>query len=95
MNRPRTVPAVISAPTHSGQADCDVMTESAIHTISLVEGSFAAIVQSNPGTGKACISILDRDEIEEHIRLLRNAIEDAERINRGLPTIHAPDRGDR
>jgi hypothetical protein len=93
MARPRTLPPVMAAPSHSHPegVPCFVGTETAIHTISLPEGSFAAMVvaQEGPTGGVAILSILDRDEVEEHIRLLRNAIDDAERIDQGLPPIHA------
>ena len=90
MPRARSVPEFIEAPTHSGGVQpARVMTESAIHTITLPEGSFACIVQSL-GHGKlAAISILDRDEVEAHIQLLRNAMDDAERLDRGQAPVHA------
>ena len=90
MPRERSVPAFIEAPTHSGGVQpCRVMTESAIHTVTLAEGSFACIVQSLTGGQLAAISILDRDEVEAHIQLLRNAMDDAERLDRGEAPIHA------
>lgn len=90
MPRARTVPAFIEAPTHSGGVQpCRVMTEAAIHTVTLPEGSFACIVHSLANGQLATISILDRDEVEAHIRLLRNAMEDAERLDRGQAPIHA------
>ena len=90
MSRPRTVPATMQAPAQNGVLEnCVVMTESAIHTIDLPEGHFAAIVHSRPTSDVAAIAILDRDEVEAHILLLRNAIEDAERLDAGLMTIHA------
>ncbi len=86
----RTLPLNIDAPTHSGETKPSVvMTETAIHTVELPEGHFAAIVQSNPLTKIAAISILDRAEVEAHIVFLRNAIEDAERLDAGLPARHA------
>jgi len=81
------------APTHSNPQGepCFVATETAIHTVELDEGHFAAIVQAQQGKtgGVAILAILDRGEVEDHIRLLRNAMEDAERLDAGLPTIHA------
>jgi hypothetical protein len=85
----RTVPAIIRAPSHSGERDCDVMTECAIHTIALPEGHFACIIGSSPITGKASIQILDAEEVEVHIQFLRNAIEDAQRLDRGMAVRHA------
>lgn len=86
----RTVPPVIEAPTHGGAIKpCIVMTECAIHTITLAEGSFAAIVHSLPDREAAVIALLDRAEVEAHITLLRNAIEDAELLDAGKGPIHA------
>lgn len=90
MSRPRTLPPVMAAPAHGGaEKQCVVMNETAIHTIELPEGHFAAIVLSRPISGIGVIAILDRDEVEAHIQLLRNAMEDAERLDAGKPTIHA------
>lgn len=90
MSRPRTVSATMLAPAHNGVIKtCVVMTECAIHTIDLPEGHFAAIVESRPNNDIAAITILDRDEVEAHITLLRNAMEDAERLDAGLATLHA------
>lgn len=97
MSRPRTVPALMFAPTHSRPEGTRVrtVTESAIHTVGLPEGHFAAIVMSRPEpVGSAfpnltVIAFLDRGDVEEHIRLLKNAMEDAERLDAGLPMIHA------
>lgn len=93
MARTRTVPSVMMAPSHSHPegVPCFVANESAIHTVALPEGHFAAIVTAleGPTGGTAIIAFLDRDEVEEHIRLLRNAMEDAELLDAGLPPIHA------
>jgi hypothetical protein len=80
------------APTHSvpGGLPCKVMTETAIHTVTLPEGSFAAIVSSTKESEYGMITILDRDEVENHIRLLRNAMEDAELLDAGKPVKNAP-----
>ncbi len=88
MNRERTTPPVLVAPTHSkpeGEV-CFVATEAAIHTVTLPEGSFAALVvtQVFGSTRLSMLSILDEDEVTEHIRLLRNAITDAKRLDAGL-----------
>ena len=86
----RTVPAQMDAPAHGGVIKrCVTMTEVAIHTVQLPEGHFAALVLSRPNSDIAAIAFLDRDEVEAQITLLRNAIEDAERLDRGLPTKHA------
>lgn len=89
MSRARSVPPVMEAPAHGDiMRRCVVMTECAIHTITLPEGSFAAIVASTP-SGIASIQILDRDDVEAHILLLRNAMEDAERLDAGKVPVHA------
>jgi hypothetical protein len=89
MSRARTVPATMPAPAHGGvEKQCVVMIEAAIHTIELAEGHFAAIVLSRPSSDIAAIAILDRDEVEAHIQLLRNAMEDAELLDAGKAPIH-------
>lgn len=65
------------------------MTECAIHTVELPEGHFAAIVLSHPERVRGTIAFLDRDEVEAHITLLRNAMEDAELLDAGKQPIHA------
>lgn len=91
MSRERTLPSIMDAPSHNGIIRrCVVMTECAISTITLPEGSFVSIVESVPDPDHpAAISILDRDEVEAHITFLRNAMEDADRIDAGLSPIHA------
>lgn len=91
MGRARTVEPVIAAPTHNDVVKrCIVMTECAISTVVLPEGHFTAIVHSLPGPdGPAVIAILDHDEVEAHIALLRNSVEDAQRLDRGQRAVHA------
>ena len=90
MGKKREVPGVIPTPTHGGRVlPCLTFTECAIHTIILEEGAFAAIALSNPHDPHGAVAILDADEVDAHIVLLRNAIEDAERHNDGKPMIHA------
>ncbi len=90
MSRARSLPSVMTAPTHNGaEKRCVVMTEAAIHTVTLPEGSFAALVLSLPTNEIGAIVVMDREEIEAHILLLRNAIEDAERIDAGKFPMHA------
>jgi hypothetical protein len=92
MSRARTLEATMKdVPCHGGVLkDCVVMTETAIHTIELPEGHFAAIVFSRGAASPiGAISILDEDEVEAHILLLRNAMEDAKRLDAGQETIHA------
>ena len=80
----------MTAPAHNGEMRrCITMTETAIHTITLAEGSFACIVLSLPGSDKpAAIAVLDRDEVEAHITILRNAMDDAERMDAGKAPIN-------
>ena len=90
MSRIRHVPPVMRAPVHSGETkNCTVMTDVAVHTITLEQGSFAALVLSNGDGGTSVISILDEDDVEAHIALLRNAIEDAKLLDSGHATKHA------
>lgn len=84
MPRRRTVPPVLTAPSHNGvEKRCTVMTETAVHTVALPEGHFASIVLSRPTSDEGAIAILDRDETEAAIQLLQNAIDDADRLDRG------------
>lgn len=90
MPRRRTVPPILTAPSHNGfEKQCTVMTETAIHTVALPEGHFASIVLTRPDSDEGAIAILDRDETEAHIQLLQNAIDDANRLDRGEATRHA------
>lgn len=89
--RPRKTDRHMDAPTHTGMKRCVVVSEVAVHTITLEDGgSFAALVHSNPGRGgEAYIAIMDRSDINETTTMLRNAIDDADLIDAGLPPIHA------
>lgn len=91
MSRPRNLPPAMMAPSHSHPegVPCFVGNETAIATIALPEGNFASIVtaQEGPTGGAAIIVVLDRDEVELHIRLLRQAMDDAERMDAGLPPL--------
>lgn len=91
MSRERTLPSIMDAPSHNGIIRrCVVMTECAISTIKLPEGAFACIVASVPNANRpASIMLLDRDEVEAHIALLRNAMDDAERVDSGLAPMHS------
>lgn len=90
VSRARTVDSLMDAPTHGGETKrCFVMTEVAIHTIALPEGHFTALVHSRPGAEMGVIAILDHDEVEAQIALLRNAVEDAKRLDAGLPAVNA------
>jgi len=90
-NRHRTVPPVLDCPVHSGGVKASiVMVNQAVHTIELPEGHFAALVLDRPGLHTAAVAIMDRADIEATIALLQNAIDDADRLDRGLSAIHAP-----
>jgi hypothetical protein len=91
MPRARTVAPSMEAPTHNGIVKrCLTMTECAVHTVSLPEGHFTALVHSNPGPdGKAVIDIIDHDEVEALIILMRNSVEDAKRLDSGRAAINA------
>lgn len=87
----RILPATIYAQTHDqGDKQCVVSTSSAISTVTLSNGhSYAAIVQNQQGCPMGYITLLDRAEFEAHVALLRNAIEDAERLDAGKHPLHA------
>lgn len=88
MGRSRTVGPVIEALGHGGVVrTCRVMTEIAISTVELPEGHFASIVLSLPNNRFASLAILDRDDVEATIELLRNAMDDADRGDRGEPMV--------
>lgn len=90
MGRQRTVPPVMDAPTHAnGVKPCVVMTANAVHSMTLPEGTFTALVFDNDQGTRGAIAILDHDDVEALITLLRNSDEDARRIDAGKPTIHA------
>lgn len=90
MGRDRRVPDVMEAPSHKGEMKpCVMMTETAVSTIGLEEGHFACVVFSRPDLDNGAVVVLDRDEWESMKRLMDNAMEDAERADRGEPMIHA------
>lgn len=92
----RTLPLMVLAPTGTGALKCcQVMTAETILTVQLPEGHFAAVVTDRPDLDGGSIQILDRAEVEAHIELLRNAIEDAERLDAGLPPVHIAPTGTR
>lgn len=91
MGRHRTVPPIMDAPTHAnGMKPCVSMTANAVHTITLPEGSFTALVLDNDVGVRGAIAIMDHEEVEALIALLRLADEDAARIDRGEPPKNAP-----
>lgn len=86
----RTAPAVMDAPAHNGVIKrCVTMTEAAVHTVELAEGHFAALVLSRPDSNIGAIAFMDREEVEAQIALLKNALDDADRLDRGEPAVHA------
>lgn len=86
--KPRTLDSIMHAPTHAnGMKPCLVMTAAAVHTISLPEGSFAAMVHDRPDLETGYIVVMDRAETEALITLLQNAIDDADRLDAGLPAL--------
>lgn len=90
-NRQRTVTPFLELPVHgeAGRKPCRVMTTVAIHTIEVDGKWFAAVVHHRPGDEFGCVSILDEADVEVQITLLRNAIQDADRLERGEAAIHA------
>lgn len=90
MANPRTVASVMELPVHEGGIKpCITMVNAAIHTIEVDGKHFAALVLSRPDAGMGCVAILDREEFDAQSALFRNALEDADRPDAGLPTIHA------
>lgn len=90
----RTLPPLLGCPTHTAPVKmCAVMTATAIHTIEVEGRHFACMVTDRPDLSLGAVSVMDRAEVEAAIALLRNAIDDADRLNAGLPTIHAAASG--
>lgn len=91
MNDPnRILPRVMEMLTHDqGMKPCMVTTSAAIHTVLLGKGYYAALVMNAPEIPFGAVAFLDREEIEAQIRLLRNAIDDADRLKAGKAPIHA------
>jgi hypothetical protein len=78
------------APAHGDRMlKCIAMNEVAFHTIKLDEGHFVAMVLSIAGTDFAVIDILDEDDIDAHVFFMRNAMEDAKRLDAGHAPIHS------
>lgn len=84
------LPHVMKMPTHDqGMKDCIVTTSVAVHTVEIRGKHFAALVINQNECPLGAVSFLDRAEVEAQIALLNNAIEDAERMERGEAPIHA------
>lgn len=83
-------PPLIEMMTHDqGMKDCFVATTSAVHTVGIDGQYVAALVINQPGCPIGAVILLNRTEMDAHIALLRNAIDDAERMAKGLSPIHA------
>lgn len=87
----RIVPPIMECPSNHGMKPCFMMDGVAIHTVTLPSGkAYAMIVHSNADRLTGAAALLNREEVEAHIALLRNAIEDAERINTGKAPFARP-----
>lgn len=89
--RQRVTPPVLEMLTHDqGMKDCFVATSTSILTVELPDyGHCAALVFNQPGCPIGAVVFLDREEVEAQITLLRNAIDDADRLDVGLAPMHA------
>lgn len=96
MNDPnRILPPILEMLTHDqGMKDCAVMTSTAVHTAVMAGGrAYAAMVFNQAECPIGAVIILDRAEAEAQIALLNNALDDADRINRGEQPIARADPG--
>lgn len=91
----RMLPPILEMMTHDqGMKDCAVMTDCAIHTVVMAGGrAYAAMVFNQRDCPIGAVTILSRAEAEAQIQLLNNALDDADRINRGEPPIARADPG--
>jgi hypothetical protein len=89
--RPRVAPPVLEMLTHDqGMKDCFVATTAAVHTVKMPDGQhFAALVLNQAECPIGAVVLLDRAELDAQIALLRNAIDDADRMDVGLAPLHA------
>jgi hypothetical protein len=86
----RILPRAMSMMTHDqGMMPCIVTTSTAIHTVELGTGHYAALVMNSAESPLGAVAFLNREEVEAQIQLLRNAIDDAERLDAGKVPIHA------
>jgi len=84
------MPHVLEMLTHDqGMKDCIVCTSTAIHTVKIKGKHFAALVINQSQSPCGAVALLDRQEVEAQIALLKNAIEDAERMDEGKAPLHA------
>lgn len=90
MANKRTLPPLLGCPTNTAAVKmCAVMTGAAIQTIEVEGRHFACMVTDRPDLSLGAVSVMDRGEVEGIIALLHYAIDDADRLNAGLPSIHA------
>lgn len=86
----KNLPLTMTVPTHDqGNKKCIVCTSVAIHTTTLGDESFASIALNQPEAPVGAVAFLDRAEVEAHIALLQNAIDDAGNLNAGRAVEHA------
>lgn len=85
----RVLPPVMEMMTHDqGMKDCAVMTDCAVHTITMADGrAYAAMVFNQRECPVGATVVLNRAEAEAQIALLMNALDDADRINSGKPPL--------
>lgn len=90
-HRQRITPPLLEMLTHDqGMKDCFVAKSAAIHTVEIPGyGHCAALVLNQAECPIGAVILLDREELEAQIALLRNAIADADRMDVGLAPMHA------
>lgn len=91
----RMLPPILEMMTHDqGMKDCAVMTDCAVHTVTMAGGqAYAAMVFNQCECPIGAVIILTRAEAEAQIALLNNALDDADRINSGKPPLARQDPG--
>jgi hypothetical protein len=86
------MPPIMEMPTHAdGMKDCAVATSTAVHSVTLSTGrAYAVLVHYQRDFPVGYCSLLDREEGEAMIELLRCAMDDADRINQGKTPLARP-----
>lgn len=85
-----TTTPVLDMLTHDqGMKPCFVATTAAIHTVGIDGKWAAALVINQADCPIGGVILLNREEMEAQFTLIRNAIEDAERLAKGQQPIHA------
>lgn len=81
----KNLPPVMDSLTHDqGMKPCLVMTDTAVHTVKMSDGTaYACIVHNHAEAPAGAVLFMDRAEAELLISLLNNALDDADRINAG------------